>query len=125
MLTLVHVVDTALARVFSNNLEGEQHVYDEHTRDDEKYLLDIAEEIRAIGIAVEIAVITSYSIHYTKLYDLVRWGIADSVMNAYYLGRITSYNVCYTKLLRIARKLTTTISSEESRILEEWISKIV
>jgi len=49
------VVDTALAHVFSNNLDGEQRVYDEHTRDDEQYLLDIAEEIRATGISVEIA----------------------------------------------------------------------
>ena len=40
-------------------------------------------------------VITSYSIHYTKLYDgapvLRLLGVP---------GRITSYNVCYTKLLR-------------------------
>ena len=56
-------------------------------------------------------VITSYSIHYTKLYErsylLLCWG--------YFYGseptqkkscRITSYNVCYTKLLRFYILLT-------------------
>ena len=46
-------------------------------------------------------VITSYSIHYTKLYDqgdktapvTGNWGFKP-------FNRITSYNVCYTKLLR-------------------------
>ena len=52
-------------------------------------------------------VITSYSIHYTKLYEFfvkffeiasedesLRKGLVDEEL------RITSYNVCYTKLLR-------------------------
>ena len=43
MLTLVHVVDSAPAQVYSND------VYDEHTRDDEQYLLEIATEVRALG----------------------------------------------------------------------------
>jgi manganese transport protein len=30
-------------------------VYDEHTREDEQYLLEIAAEVRASGVAVEIA----------------------------------------------------------------------
>ena len=34
----------------------------------------------------------------SRFFDLVRWGIADSV-------RITSYNVCYTKLLRLMVEL--------------------
>jgi len=49
MLTLIHVVDSAPAQVYSGD------VYDEHTREDEQYLLEIAEEIRAAGVAVEIA----------------------------------------------------------------------
>ena len=49
LLTLVHVVDSAPALVYSSD------VYDEHTRDDEKYLLEIAAEVRASGVAVEIA----------------------------------------------------------------------
>lgn len=49
LLTLVHVVDTALARVYQYD------VYDEHTRDDEQYLLQIAKELRAAGVCVEIA----------------------------------------------------------------------
>ena len=48
MLTLVHVVDSASAHVYSHE------VYDEHTRDDEQYLLDIAEELRLSGVVVEI-----------------------------------------------------------------------
>ena len=70
-----------------------------------------------------INVITSYSIHYTKLYDMQSFGtqliIRDfnsvqfsgfqsfsgaSTSSSYRLrrirARITSYNVCYTKLLR-------------------------
>ena len=46
-------------------------------------------------------VITSYSIHYTKLYDVNGANFvrrADCVQQA--VLRITSYNVCYTKLLR-------------------------
>jgi manganese transport protein len=49
MLTLVHVVDSAPALVYSSD------VYDEHTRDDEQYLLEIAAEVRASGVPVEIA----------------------------------------------------------------------
>ena len=49
MLTLIHVVDSAPAQVYSSD------VYDEHTRDDEQYLLEIAAEVSASGVAVEIA----------------------------------------------------------------------
>ena len=64
-----------------------------------------------------INVITSYSIHYTKLYDYRKKAIQyhpdknpddkaseekfKEAAEAYeVLSRITSYNVCYTKLLR-------------------------
>jgi manganese transport protein len=50
MLTLIHVVDSAPAQVY------EEGVYDEHTREDEQYLLEIAEEVRDAGVAVEIAI---------------------------------------------------------------------
>ena len=40
-------------------------------------------------------VITSYSIHYTKLYEPRKTRIRRKKTS-----RITSYNVCYTKLLR-------------------------
>ncbi|EGB15920.1 Mn2+/Fe2+ transporter, NRAMP family [Pseudodesulfovibrio mercurii] len=53
MLSLVHVTDTALAQVFGSGAGGEQHVYDEHTREDEQYLTEIAEEIATTGVAVE------------------------------------------------------------------------
>jgi manganese transport protein len=49
LLTLIHVTDSAMAHVYSD--DG----YDKHTRDDENYLLEIAEEIRSTGVAVEIA----------------------------------------------------------------------
>lgn len=49
LLTLIHVVDTALAHVYSRD------TYDEHARDDERYLQEIAEEVRSTGVAVEIA----------------------------------------------------------------------
>ena len=49
LLTLIHVVDSASAHVYSGD------VYDEHTRDDEQYLLEIAEELRSSGVAVEVA----------------------------------------------------------------------
>ena len=42
------MVDSAPTLVY----RGE--VYDQHTRDDERYLLEIAEEVRAAGIAVEV-----------------------------------------------------------------------
>ena len=67
---------------------------------------------------VKICVITSYSIHYTKLYDI---GLSnfqeqdiDNILKSCSVApvvnqilahvsntRITSYNVCYTKLLRL------------------------
>ncbi len=49
LLTLVHVVDSAPAQVYSSD------VYDEHTREDEQYLQEIADEVRSLGVAVEIA----------------------------------------------------------------------
>jgi manganese transport protein len=49
LLTLVHVVDSALAQVYSGDS------YDEHARDDERYLQEIAEEVRSSGVMVEIA----------------------------------------------------------------------
>ena len=49
LLTLVHVVDTAPAHFYQAD------VYDEHTREDEQYLLEIAAEIKGAGVAVEIA----------------------------------------------------------------------
>ncbi len=50
-LTLIHVVDSPSAQVYSSD------VYDEHTRDDEQYLLEIAEEVRSSGVMVEIALV--------------------------------------------------------------------
>jgi manganese transport protein len=49
LLTLIHVTDSAPAQFYSSD------AYDEHTRDDEQYLLEIATEVRAAGVAVEIA----------------------------------------------------------------------
>jgi manganese transport protein len=49
MLTLIHVSDSAPTQVYGSE------VYDEHTREDEQYLLSIAEEVRSAGVAVEIA----------------------------------------------------------------------
>jgi manganese transport protein len=49
ILTLIHVVDSAAAQVYQAD------IYDEHTRDDEQYLMEIAAEVRASGVAVEIA----------------------------------------------------------------------
>ncbi len=49
ILTLIHVSDSASSQVY------EHDVYDEHTRGDEQYLVEIAEEMRAPGVAVEIA----------------------------------------------------------------------
>ncbi len=49
LLTLIHVIDSAPTQVYSKD------VYDEHTRDDEQYLLEIATEVRAAGVAVEVA----------------------------------------------------------------------
>ena len=68
-------------------------------------------------------VITSYSIHYTKLYDDSRSYVVQKGDTIYFNGkrnfriqniydgvsellcRITSYNVCYTKLLRFSISL--------------------
>ena len=49
LLTLIHVADSAPAQVYHDE------VYDEHTREDEQYLLEIAAEVRASGVAVEVA----------------------------------------------------------------------
>ena len=49
LLTLIHVADSAPAQVYNKD------VYDEHTREDEQYLLQIAAEVSASGVAVEIA----------------------------------------------------------------------
>jgi manganese transport protein len=49
MLTLIHVSDSAPVQVYS------EECYDKHTRDDEQYLLEIAEELRASEVVVEIA----------------------------------------------------------------------
>ncbi len=49
MITLIHVADSAPSQVYGTQ------VYDEHTREDEKYLLEIAEELRSTGTPVEIA----------------------------------------------------------------------
>jgi len=49
LLTLIHVVDSAPTQVYSDE------VYDEHARADERYLADIAAELRALDVAVEIA----------------------------------------------------------------------
>ena len=48
-LTLIHVADSALAHVYDT--DG----YDKHTRDDEQYLLEIANEVGSTGVVVEIA----------------------------------------------------------------------
>ena len=48
-----------------------------------------------------IFVITSYSIHYTKLYELFLPLIMLNMLLLQFADRITSYNVCYTKLLRM------------------------
>ena len=46
---MVHIADSASSQVYSKD------VYDEHTREDEQYLLEIAEEVRSSGVVVEIA----------------------------------------------------------------------
>ena len=71
-------------------------------------------------------VITSYSIHYTKLYDLRTTSAKGMVVfHASLLSekrglRITSYNVCYTKLLRALMQILSMgilleISTDENR----------
>ena len=71
------------------------------------FLLDRKADLNILGTFLH--VITSYSIHYTKLYDM---NISCRVFPREYPlekqsckilqepTRITSYNVCYTKLLR-------------------------
>jgi len=49
LLTLIHVADCAPAQFYSSD------AYDEHTRDDERCLLEIAAAVRAAGAAGEIA----------------------------------------------------------------------
>lgn len=49
LLTLIHIVDSAPAQVY------EKEAYDAHAREDEQYLLEIANEIGSSGVAVEIA----------------------------------------------------------------------
>lgn len=49
LLTLIHVVDSAPAQVYTHE------AYDEHARDDEQYMNEIAEELRTAGMTVEIA----------------------------------------------------------------------
>ena len=76
-------------------------------------LLDTAAMARldAASFVVAELVITSYSIHYTKLYDgghaqpgAARFGTervhGHQQLECGGTDRITSYNVCYTKLLR-------------------------
>lgn len=50
LLTLLHVSDTPPGRVYGTES------YDEHTREDEQYLLDIAREIKSTGTPVEIVI---------------------------------------------------------------------
>jgi manganese transport protein len=51
LLTLIHVVDSPSVQVYS------KEVYDEHTREDEQYLLEIAEELRSSDVMVEVALV--------------------------------------------------------------------
>ncbi len=52
MLTLIHVADSASSQVYDRD------VYDEHTRDDEQYLIEVANEIHSAEVPVEIALFT-------------------------------------------------------------------
>jgi len=51
LLTLIHVSDSAPSQVYDTD------IYDEHTRNDERYLDEIAEEVRGLGVSVEIALL--------------------------------------------------------------------
>jgi manganese transport protein len=51
LLTLIHVSDSPSVQVYSGD------VYDEHTREDEQYLQQIAEELRSLDVMVEIALV--------------------------------------------------------------------
>ena len=63
-------------------------------------------------------VITSYSIHYTKLYEVFLFRLLQNQalfskkpqLRYNLVSRITSYNVCYTKLLRFGRGGTTALN---------------
>jgi manganese transport protein len=68
VLTLIHVVDSAPAQVYQGD------IYDEHTRDDEQYLLDIATEVQALGVPVEIALL-----HGDPSQELTRFAISHRV----------------------------------------------
>ncbi len=48
MLILIHVADSATSQIYTKD------AYDEHIRDDEQYLAQIADEIRPLGVPVEI-----------------------------------------------------------------------
>ena len=74
-------------------------------------LLPVTDEGTEVTKFRTMNVITSYSIHYTKLYDgsmllFLLWDFgfeniwANILKTGWWLIRITSYNVCYTKLLR-------------------------
>lgn len=67
-LTLVHVVDSAPVNFHSGD------AYDKHTRDDEQYLAEIADEIRSSEIVVEIALIYGNPSH-----ELVRFSETHDV----------------------------------------------
>jgi manganese transport protein len=68
MLSLLHVADTASSQVYG------KIVYDEHTREDEKYLTEIADEVRSSGIAVEIALL-----HGNPVNEIIRYTAAHKV----------------------------------------------
>lgn len=74
MLTLVHVVDTALAHVYDNSEDGGQNVYDEHTREDEQYLSEIVDELCTTGVAVEMALLFG-----NPSRELIRFAAAHNV----------------------------------------------
>ena len=70
----------------------------------------VADLNRIVSETIRFLVITSYSIHYTKLYDGTLAPRLPELVAALHRevpsgvgstgSRITSYNVCYTKLLR-------------------------
>ena len=83
--------------------------------------LQVSKKQHKLNKTITVIVITSYSIHYTKLYDLKFFLLMPNILEissgavlslagrklpaSFNLSstpwaRITSYNVCYTKLLR-------------------------
>jgi manganese transport protein len=72
VLTLVHVVDSPLVQIYDNE------VYDSHTREDEQYLVEIAENIRSNGIGVGIALL--YGDPAKELIDFVKNNKADMLI---------------------------------------------